>query len=132
MPIVEREFEAGLLGIVDSALSSPQTTETFRIFTERFQNFHAEGLDRATAHVKHLVTTDNLLNLPPEYEAALDELLPFARSVYFADIEEQIGWTVCDEFELNEQDRKDGYRSLPEFWAFLRDRRASYRTSFGR
>ena len=129
---MDETFESGLLAIVDDALMSPRTIEAFRHLQKDYQEFYNEGTEKATAHVKYVWTTRRLFDAPPEYHAALDELLPKERHYAFIDITERFSWTVCDEFELTQQDRIDGYRSLDEFWEFLSDWRDRYRRSFGR
>ena len=129
---MDESFEAGLLAIVDDALTSPLTTETFRRLEQAYRDFYRDGPDKATAHVKYPWTTRNLFDAPAEYTAALDDFIPPKRHDAFIDIIEHMEWTVCDEWDLTEQDRVDGYRPLDEFWLFLRDWRDRYRREFGR
>ena len=127
---MDDEFEAGLSHIVDEALAAPPTEETFKSFQQAYRRFHSEGFDRATRAVKHLLFERDLFDFPPEYSAALDDLLPRQRREFFVDITEELSWTVCD--ELTEEDRRDGYKSLSQFFAFLTDWRRRYREMFGR
>ena len=129
---MDQAFEAGHLRMVDDALSSPLTIETFAHFRRAFSDFHNQGVDKATADVAHLLKGRDLLDLPPEYVAALDALLPRDRSSTITDLTELIGWIAWDGSELTEQDRADGYRSVDEFFEFLATWRARYRSAFGR
>ncbi len=129
---MDDEFEAGLLRIVDDALSSPPTTDTFRYFRRTCPSFFSDGSHKATAQVDHLLTGRDLLDFPPEYSAALDEWLPRERRGPIIDLIERIGWTVWNGPELTKRDRADGYESVGEFFEFLKTWRARYRTAFGR
>lgn len=125
-------FESGLLAIVDEALASKPTVETFTHLRQTYTDFSNEGEDRATEHVKHLLSAEQLLNLPPEYKAALDEQLPPERSAMFTEVGELLAWTLWDGSPYTDQDRADGYRTVPEFFQSLREWRARYRDRFDR
>jgi hypothetical protein len=129
---MDEALEADLLRMLDHALSSPPTTDTFRSFRRAFPDLYREASAKATMHVTHLLKGRDLFDLPREYVAALDEMLPKERQSLFLDLIERIGWTLWDGSELTKQDRADGYRSVGEFFEFLKVWRARYRSTFGR
>ena len=140
---MDHEFEAGLLAVVDDALAAPLTIEAYKRFRQTYKDRTSVGMERATAHITRFVVSGRdpvsgayRVQYPPGYfaarEAALDTLLPRERWHAFLDIDEHIEWAISDEFELNEQDLRDGYRPLDQFWPWLREWRERYRSAFGR
>jgi hypothetical protein len=130
---MDEEFEAGLLNLIDTALSLDPSESNFRAFEKAYQRFESSGTEQArviSTLERDLLPRFDLFDFPPQFVAALDELMPRERRDCFVEITDELARTLWD--DVTDQDRKDGYRTLAEFFAFLREWREGYRNRFSR
>jgi hypothetical protein len=115
--VASTDYESGFLHVVDTALDQLATDELFIWFDRSFKEVLNQHPDEPT----------------PEIDGRVYDLHARGRGMRQPhDIIDALMLTAVGGPALTEEEREDGYRTLDEFFDFLRLWRSRYRREFGR